>query len=36
VPDNWSKEYYPVFNLMDDEEIIGNIIENPELLKEVT
>ncbi len=33
IPEEWGHEYYPVFGKMDDSEVIGNVHENPNLLK---
>ena len=33
TPEDWSNEYIPVYGGSRDTEVIGNIYENPELLK---
>ena len=33
IPDEWNHEYYPVFGTMKNSVVLGNIYENPELLK---
>jgi uncharacterized phage protein (TIGR01671 family) len=35
IPEDWAHEYYPVFGGSGEYTVIGNIYENPELLKAI-